>query len=639
MDLRCKDGDQVQSMRVTFAHATPGVHLVPGEALSSRSNILHGNDRTQWRTVENYREVHANGLYPGVDAVYYGNHGELEYDLIVKPGADPRQIRLQISGVNPTLDADGNLTGAFIQKRPVAYQIAADGSRTVVASRYRKNADGTFGFALGRYDKHQELVIDPTLSFSLYIWGSNQDTAKAIGHDAVGNIYVAGITLSTDFEEDPNQNNQVPGGPQGANNTGGYDCFIAQIVPSTPAGNNPVAFATYLGGSGDDILNDMYVAPNGLVYVTGYTNSVDFPQGNVAAYQNTLTGNSDGFVVIYDITQPVGSQIIYMSYIGGDTGAAGNGVTADSKGRVYVVGTSNSSELPVTGNGLQGLSGTANAFVAAFDPRQSDINSLFYCTFIGGSVVDQGYGITMAPDGTLWIVGQSYSPDFPITSNAYQPNSAGDGDTFVAQIDPISGSLLYSTFFGGSGIDSAQRVRLDPKGRVVVTGFTLSTDFPIFGGAIQSTYGGGGDAFVFILNPGASGNTGQLIYSTYFGGSGAEFANGLAVDSNGAVYVAGNTASINMTVTANCLGPAQTGGQDAFVLKLDPTVPGPNGVMYSSYIASTGLQTGYGVDVDSKGTIYVVGSASAGLFDALGGVAKTSPAADIDGFLLGISLP
>lgn len=639
MDLRAKDGDQVRDMRVTFAHASPSVHLSPGKALGSKSNIIHGNDRTKWRTVENYGDVHANGLYPGVDLIYYGNHGDLEYDLIVKPGADPSQIRLRISGVTPTLDADGNLTAAFIQKRPVAYQLAADGSRRQVTSRYSKNADGTFGFSLGGYDKRQELVIDPALTFSLYIFGSNQDTAKAIGHDAMGNIYVGGITLSTDFEEDPNQNNQVPGGPQGANNDGGYDCFIAQIVPSTPAGNNPVGFATYLGGSGDDILNDMYVAPNGLVYLTGYTTSVDFPQGNVDAYQNTFTGNSDAFVVIYDITQPVGLQIIYSSYLGGDTGAAGNGVVADSKGRVYVVGTSNSSELPVTSNGLQGLSGTSNAFVAAFDATQSDINSLFYCTFIGGSVSDLGNGITAAPDGTLWITGQTFSPDFPVTSNAYQPTNAGDGDAFVAQIDPISGALLYSTFFGGSGIDSAQKIRLDPKGRVVMTGFTQSIDFPILGGAIQSTYGGAGDAVVFILNPAATGNTGQLIYSTYFGGSGAEFANGLTVDSKGVVYVAGNTASMNLPVTPNCLANAQMGGQDGFVLKLDPTVPGSAGIMYSSYIASTGTQTGYGVDVDSQGTLWVIGSTSAGVFDAIGGTAKTTPFGDIDGFLMGISLP
>ncbi len=620
-----------------FSHASPAVHLAPGEAMTSKSNVIHGKDRSKWRTVENYRNVRATDLYPGVDLVYYGNHGELEYDLIVKPGADPKKVRLEISGVTPTLDAEGNLTAAFIQKHPVAYQIAADGSRTLVASRYRRNADGTFGFALAQYDRSRELVIDPTLTFSLYISGTSQDTAKAIGHDAKGNIYVAGITLSTDFEEDPNNNNMVPGGPQFANNDGGYDCFIVQVVPTTPAGNNPVGFATYLGGSGDDILNDMYVAPNGLVYLTGYTNSVDFPQGNVAAYQNSLTGNSDAFVVIYDITQPVGTQLIYMSYMGGDTGASGNGVVADSKGRVYIVGTTNSSELP-TVNGLQGLNGTANAFVSGFDPSQSDVNSLFFSTFLGGSVTDTGNGITIAPDGTLWLVGQAYSPDFPMAGNSYQPTNAGSGDTFVAQLDPIAGALLYSTFFGGSGIDLAQRVRMDPKGRVVVTGFTQSSDFPIFGGAVQSTYAGAGDAFVYILNPAATGNSPQAVYSTYFGGSGAELATGLAVDSKGVIYVSGSTGSLNLPVTGSALGSSQMGGEDGWVLRLDPTISGRSGILYASYVASVGLQSAYGVDVDATGTLWITGWTNDTLFDPTV-TPKTAPVGDIDGFLMGITFP
>jgi hypothetical protein len=631
MDLR----SQNEAMRVTFAHASPAVQLSPGEALNSRSNIIHGKDRTKWRTVANYRDLHAPDLYPGIDLVYYGNHGDLEYDLIVKPGADPRKIGLRISGVNPSLDAEGNLSAAFIQKRPVAYQIAADGSRAPVPSRYRRNADGTFGFALGRYDKARELVIDPTLTFSLYISGSSQSTAKAIGHDAKGMIYVAGITLATDFEIDPNTT-QMPGGPQFANNDGAYDCFIVQVNPTVTDGSNPVYFATYLGGSGDDILNDMFVAPNGLVYLTGWTNSTDFPQGNVDAYQNSLTGTSDAFVVIYDITQSVGLQLIYSSYIGGDTAAAGNGVTADSQGRVYVVGTTNSSELP-TVNGLQGLSGESNVFVSGFDATQSDINSLFFSTFLGGSDIDEGYGIAAAPDGTLWIAGQTYSPDFPMAGNSYQSNYDANGDTFVAQLDPVQGALLYSTFLGGSGIDTAQKVRLDPKGRVIVTGATQSSDFPTTPDAMQAKYGGAGDAFIFVLNPAATGAMPQLVYSTYYGGTGAELASGLAVDAKGVIYVAGYTGSVNLPLSANALGTARTGGQDGFMLKLDPTVSGPSGMLYSSYIASVGSQIAYGVDFDAMGTIWATGWSNSGVFDALGGVAKTTAAQNIDGFLMGVN--
>jgi hypothetical protein len=640
MDLRTKD----QAMRVTFAHASPDANLKPGEILSSKSNVIHGKDRSQWRTLPNYRNVHAQDLYPGIDLIYYGNHGELEYDLVVKPGANPNAIRLQIAGVTPTIDADGNLSAAFIQKRPVAYQVAADGTHTAVASRYRRNSDGTFSFALGRYDKSRELVIDPSLTFSLYVSGlagNAQNTCKAIGHDSNGFIYVGGITLATDFEIDPTIQ-QIPGGPQGANNSGGYDMFFVQVNPNTPNGNNPVGFATYVGGSSDDILTDMHVGPTGLVYLTGYTTSTDFPAGNVAGYQSSLSGTTDAVVVVWDATQPVGQQLVYSSYLGGGTGAAANGITIDSQGRFYIVGTTNSSEVPVV-NGLPtGLNGNSDAFVAGFDPSKSGVNSLFYCTFLGGTSNEQGYGITLAPNNTLWVVGETYSNDFPMTGNGYQQSSAGGADAFIVQIDPVAGgSLLYASYLGGSRIDMARKVAFDSKGRLIVTGYTLSGDFPATGDALQSANQGFskgfGNTFVTVVNPSAATNA-QLIYSTYYGGSGDESPTGMATDASGAIYITGFSGSFDLPVTSNAMETQRVGGQDGFVLKMNPSVAGPAGLLYSSYIGSVGSQTSYGIDLDSKGTIYLTGYTSGGIFDALNGTAKTSVAGNIDGFLMGITL-
>ncbi len=638
MDLLSKD----QAMRLTFANASPSVKLEPGDRMRSISNVIHGNDRTKWRTVANYSSLHARDLYPGVDLIYYGNQGDLEYDLIVKPGADPRKVRLQISGVTPTLDAEGNLNAAFIQKRPVAYQVSADGTRTLVAGRYHRNSDGTFGFALGRYDKSRDLVIDPTLTFSTFIYGSSQDTIRAIGHDAVGYVYVAGITLSTDFEIDPNTM-QVPGGPQGAAYVGGYDCFLAVIDGNITNGNNPVVFATYLGGTGDDILNDMFVAPNGLVYLTGYTKSTDFPSGTFTGYQTTLLGNSDAFVVVYDVSQGVGSQIVYSSYMGGVLGTAGNGVTADSQGNVYIAGTTNSVDFPTRNPFQPGLLDGADAFVSGFNPRQSGDASLIYSTFLGGTSFEQGYGITAAPDGTLWVVGQTFSQDFPVAGNVFQGNTNGNTDAFVVHLDPTQGAqgLLYGTYLGGTGLDEARRVVMDAKGRVVVAGYTLSGDFPLTPDAMQSSYKGAGDVFVSVLNPVATGSAATLVYSTYYGGTGSDLVTGLAKDAKGAVYLSGYTGSFDLPVTGNAfnnIAGRQT-GQDGFVLKLDPSVAGIGGMVYSSYVASTGSQISYGIDVDAKGNIWVAGYTTTGIFDALGGAAKTTASGNIDGFVMGFSLP
>jgi len=630
MDLRTRE----QSMRVTFDHASTKPQLQGGTPLPTKTSVLKGNDRAKWRSgIANYIDVRANNLYPGIDLKYYGNGGDLEYDLIVKPGANPKQIRLRIDGVKPVLDPDGNLSAAFMQKHPVAYQMGADGTRIAVASRYSKNSDGTFSFRLGRYDHTRELVIDPTLTYSAFVAGTSQDTAKAIGHDGRGLLYVGGFTISTDFAIDPVAG-IMPGDPQQANNAGGYDLFFAQIDPVA----QQVNYAAYLGGSLDDIMNDMYVDQNGLCYATGYTQSTNFPMtGN--AYQSTLTGKSDAFVVIYNLQAPIGSQLVYSTYLGGGTAVAGNGVVADGKGRVFIVGTTNSSELPVV-NGLpQGLNGSSDAFVSAFDPSQtSPASTLFYSTFIGGSSFELGNAITMAPDGTLWIAGETLSNDFPLQGNSLQNSTAGEGDAFVVQLDWTQGSNgeLYGTYLGGSGLDAAQKIAVDGLGRIVVAGYTLSSDVP-FAGGYQPVNKGAGDCFITVLNPYATGNMPQLVYSTYYGGSGAEIPTALRADSKGVIYVTGFTGSADLPITRNALGNVRAGGQDGFVIKLDPGATSSQALLYGSYVASTGNQIPYGIDIDKSGNIYLAGPTSGGIFDTLGGAAKPNAIGNVDAFIFGFN--
>jgi hypothetical protein len=287
-------------------------------------------------------------------------------------------------------------------------------------------------------------------------------------------------------------------------------------------------------------------------------------------------------------------------------------------------------------NGIpSGLVGASDAFVAGFNPAVGGDASLIYCTFLGGSSIEQGYGITAAPDGTLWVVGQTYSPDFPVSGNAYQGAPNGGPDAFITHLDPIQGGYpLYSTYLGGSGLDSAQRVAVDAKGRIVVTGYTTSGDFPVSPDAAQASNKGSGDAFIFILNP-ASAN--QRVYGTYYGGTGAEVATGLVTDAKGMVYISGFTGSADLPLTGNAMTNQRMGGQDGFILKLDPTVPGPAGMLYSSFIASTGTQVSYGVDVSANGIIYLVGFTTGAIFDPLGGVARVTATGTTDSFLMGIN--
>jgi hypothetical protein len=618
------------SMGLAFDGASSRAALTPTGELPARSTIFHGNDRAKWQgDLPTYRRLQASELYPGIDLVYYGNSGELEYDLNVKPGADPDRIRLKFSGSVPQLDAAGNLSGEFLQKRPVAYQLASDGSHVPVASRYRQNADGSFGFALGAYDRSRELVIDPTLSFSNYVAGSGQDSAKAVGHDKSGLVYIAGNTTSSDLT--------LEGDSYQPASTGSTDIFIAVFDPKQSDPDNQLVYATYFGGSGAETVGSMVVSPSGTVYIVGSTNSPDLPLQN--ASQTVQGGGFDAFVLKM-IPAQGSAGFYYASFLGGTLDEQGLGIAVNAQEKLVVVGSTKSSDYPIVGAIQSGLGGFQMGFVAIFDPSGSAANTLAYSTYLGGSTLDVARDVAVAADGTLWVVGNTYSADFPVAGNSYAPGYAPGGDAFVVQINPGFSSwpgLLYSSFLGGLSADQANKVRIDSKGRLVIAGDTQSVDFPVTITAMQSNYGGGGDGFVAILDPTIGNSSAQLVYATFFGGSRAEAVNDMKIDANGIVYLTGYTTSPNLSVTLNALQPAYDLNLDAYMLKFDPTVGGVAAILYSSYVGSKGSQTGYGIDFDTTGRIYLAGSASSSLFDALGGTTKPTAAGHTNAFVMRVT--
>ena len=619
---RVQAGDK--TLRFEFAGADRHAHLEGLEKLRSTTGIFIGNDPSKWRhRVPNYGRLQMRGLYRGVDLVYYGNAGELEYDLLVKPGADPRQIRLAFQGSHPSLDRDGNLNAAFILKRPVAYQIAASGAKIAVDSRFRRNADGSYGFALGRYDHERELVIDPVVTLEQYFAGSSQDIGYAIDHDAHGHLYIAGTTYSSDFP--------TAGPATGTLPQGGEDLFLAIIDPTAPPASQ-ILYATFIGGSGNDSLGGMAVDSKGFVYLTGTTASPNFPTVNAA--QTTLGGTTNAFVMKLDLFEVP----LYSTYLGGSGTDTGNAIAIDSQGRMWVTGGTQSTNFPIP-NGFQAAQGSQDAFVSGIDPTQSGSGSLFFSTYLGGSWWDTGRGIAAASDGTIWVVGGTYSYNFPVAGSSFNPNYSSGGDAFVAQINTTPGGsfLQYGTFLGGAGEEEARNIILDAQGRVIVSGYTLSQNFPVTSNALQPQYGGDTDVFVTILNPANSGAA-QLIYSTYFGGSNPDVPFDLKMDPSGNLYVAGLTMSSGLPVTANALQSAYDNTQDAFALEFNPSTPGPAGIKYFTYLGSDGLQTAYGIDYDATNSlIYLTGYTTGPIFDPFGGPGKGTNPGDPDAFVIGFS--
>jgi hypothetical protein len=613
-----------KNVLLQFQGAAPRAKIEAIQKLPSTTGLFFGNDPSKWRPeIPNYGRLQVRDLYSGVDLVYYGNAGELEYDLTVKPGADPRQIRLRLDGSRAHVDRDGNLVAGLIQKHPLAYQMAPGGEKVPVESRYRKNADGSYGFVLGKYDRERELVIDPVLSFSLYLKGGSQDIAQAIGLDKSGFIYVAGTTFSTDIAV---INSIHP------TNSGGSDIFLAKIDPKAAAGKQ-IIFYTYLGGSANETLGGMAVGPNGDVYLIGTTTSGDMPTVNPA--QAALSGTSDAFVFWINTSR----KLAYSSYLGGTLDETGLGITVNSKEKIFITGGTESTDFPTTGAFQTSNAGRQDAFVAMIDPALSGAATRVYSTYLGGGGWDIGRSIALAADGTVWVAGGTYSSNFPKKGAGYQPAFQSSGDAFVAHINTSGGSsgLEYTTYLGGGGQEEARNVLVDAGGRVIVSGYTTSTNFPVTADAMQTKYGGDTDAFISILDPTKSSRSAQLVYSTYFGGSGADVPFDLKQDADGNLYLAGVTQSGDLTTTPNAAQLAYDGSVDAFALKFTTATGGSAAISYLTYLGTDGLQVGYGIDFDADGHIYLAGYTSGPIFSTVHGVSKTSGAGNVDGFLAGLN--
>jgi len=618
-----------KNVRLSFVGADHAARLEGSQLLHSTTNVYRGNDASRWRrAIPNYGRLRVDGLYAGIDLAYYGNGQELEYDLTVQPGANPRRIRLRLDGSEMHGNGEGDLVASLIQKHPVAYQIAADGSRHTIASSYRKNADGTYGFELGAYDRTRALVIDPALVVAQYFAGSSENIAYQIGHDGNGLIYVGGTTQSVDLP--------LAGTPYQTAEGGDQDLFIAIVNPKL-SGSAQVIYVTYIGGTGDETFGGMTISTTGDIFLTGSTQSSNFPLQNAA---QTALGGSGGAADAFVLELGSSQNLLYSTYFGGSELDAGTAVAVQSNGWIWIAGNTQSTDLTVSSSFQGTLIGTQNMFIAAFDPSASGTATLHYSIYIGGTHFDEAFGIAVAKDGSVWLAGGTQSPDIWIQGSAaegqpYQGRYGGDGDAYIAHINPALGtkSLLYASFLGGSEIDEATSLVLDPSGVIILSGYTLSDNFPVTSNAFQTKYGGDTDAFVAVLNTAKE----QLVYSTYFGGSGPDTAMDLKEDASGVLYVSGYTESAGLPSTSNALQARYDGSIDAFGLKLDPSKSGAAGIDYFTYLGSDGTQVAYGVDVDASGNMYLAGYSSSRILSLLGGPARPTVTGNWDAFLIGFS--
>lgn len=578
-------GDVQVTMRVAGGR---GVSPVASRPLEAKTHYLVGPE-SEWHTnVANYERVTYPSVLDGVDWVFHGEDGQLEYDFVLAPGVDASRVAIEIGGTDSVrVNEAGDLVlvtphGEVVQAAPRVFQ----GSRTV-AARYRISGSNQVAFNIADYDHSQPLVIDPTVVFATYLGSTGTDTAFSLTTDSDGNVYVAGSAERSTGINGVATSTRI-GPTLSASATS--DMYVAKL---TPAGT--LSFLTYVGGNGFEEANSVAVTSTGRPVIAGYTTSTDIPTAGGPA-QATKGAGQDIYVAELAST---GASLLYASYM--DLGCAAAGCTTHNDvaygvalngDDVYVTG-STSAQSPTTLTAARD-----GVFVYAFSLTAP--TPAKYVKYLGGGAQAIADSIAVNSAGAAFIAGQANngsmtnSVAFTMQNGAdTSPGTGTAGNAFFAKLDS-AGAVQYGTYLRGSASNSndhAYAVAIDSAGIATVAGETASADFRTSLNALQTTFGGGlTDAFVARIDPSAIG-TASLVFSTYLGGTGQEGAHGVARDANGDAVVTGYTTSSNFNLP---VAQAPSGGQDAFV-----TVLGADGktLVGSVLVGGSSNEGGHGVGV------------------------------------------
>jgi hypothetical protein len=612
---------QKDVVRLRFDGSRPSPRIVAADESPGKTNYLIGRDRAKWKTgIASHRTLRYEEMYPGIDLVLYGNDHELEYDLVVSPGADPSVVRMTFDGARAlTVTEQGDLVGRAANgeirlRKPVVYQKAEGQAPERIEGRYRIDGDRSVSFDLGDYDRAEPLVIDPVVIYSTYLGGNESDATagssgggarRMIAVDSTGAAYVAGTTNSLNFPT--TAGSWQPASPIA---TG----FITKIAPD----GESLVYSTFIGGTTSSegcgpahfcagVAGGIAVDAAGSAYVVGNITSSDFP-ASVSPFAPWVDRNM--FLLKLD---PTGSSLVYSVLVG--TASEGpTDIAVDSAGNAYVTGVTNGGlsmtnvvppdALQPVCNCLSGLGLATDVFVVKFN---STATAVVYGTYLGGGFREAGSGIAVNTAGEAYVTGRTGSDDFPIF-NAAQPNRAGGlYDDFVVKLNASGSAFVFSTFLGGSDTETGNAlgsgIAVDPAGNAYVTGYTNSGDFPRTPGAFQVDPGPGPSirAYASKYSP-----VGQMLYSTFLAGNGGSFGSSVAVDALGRAYLAGSTGSTNFPVPVDATQPALAGGgNDVYVIVLDPAGATAE---FSTYLGGeSGFEYATGIALGPGGSLYIAG--------------------------------
>jgi uncharacterized repeat protein (TIGR01451 family) len=662
-------GRNFETIAMKLAGANLDANVRGTDTLPGKSNYLLGNDPAKWlHNVPQFARVQYENVYPGINLVFYGKQGHLEYDFQIAPGADPSQAEIEFNGSKRLELKDGNLilhadAGEVRLETPHVYQRLGDREQPV-EGHFQIRAANRVGFAIAAYDRSRELIIDPVLDYSTFFGGTGDEHSTSIAVDNAGSIYLTGSTNSAGLP--------VTAGVVQSTLKGNPNVYVLKVNPR--GGTNGIEYLTYLGGTGSDTPVGIGVDGNGNAFVAGTTSSTDFPTTPTNAYQEAPKAGSTGPHVFVSALNATGSALNYSSYLSGNGTDIASGMAIDNKGDVFVTGTTTSSDVGTSndqfpasavpeGQPFQAFSRAPKQFfVTKVDTAAFGIGSILYSTYFGGSTPSGatavGGGIAVDGSGNVYFsgttnffyTGLSPATDFPIL-NAYQPcldlappvtvvtpptcanTTATATDAFVAKLNlnpnvPPGSQLIWSTYLGGTQTDTSTGVAIDAgAANVYITGTTNSSNvtalvFAAFQKCLNNPNNTGTctpptaatDAYVARFNNPTTGNM-SLTYFSYLGGAKNDAGLAITVDTASGAVLTGWTESTDFPVTAGAIQSALKGTQqNAFLARINTAATAGNSTVgsYSTYFGGTGVDQGTSVALDTNLSTYFAGDTTSG---------------------------
>ncbi|MBI5646970.1 MAG: hypothetical protein HY962_08545 [Ignavibacteriae bacterium] len=565
-----------------FDGAHPGLRVEAAEVRTVRRNYYTAREAAGITGVPSFGVITYRDVYPGIDLVFRAEAAGIKYEYHVAPGADPARIGLHFAGGEQLdLHDDGTASvsdaGRVVLRdgAPVVYTRSNGVASPVSVTRVAR-AHG-FGFVLGAYDTRDTLVIDPFLQWASYYGGASSDYLTAVAIDASNNTVCAGYTMSTDFPVKP--------GSFQSENAGNLDLFIAGLDS-----DRNIRWATYYGGTAEETQPHIAFDSFGAFVLAATTSSADFPL-TPGAYQPVNNGKSDIALVKFS---GEGARL-WATYFGGGLSDECSGIALDKAGNIVLAGGTFSTNFPVTRNAFQTTNkGDFDLFLARF----SAVGARTWATYIGGWGMDYANTVALDPSDNILLAGHTESQNFPVTTPSAQATyGGGPFDMFLLKFSP-EGARIWGTYLGGTREDRAARITCDKGGRIILSGYSGSTNLPASPNASQRTSGGDFDGVLAEFD-----GKGTLAWLTYLGGKGLDIVDDHCVDPQGRIVIAGHTESNNFPVTPDAFQRKRAGAYDAFFTRLNSA----GGLVFSTYFGGKDQEIPHAAASERGGNILLAG--------------------------------